>query len=158
MTLRVVRFLLPTGTYECVITNLPRDAFSPDELKILYGMRWGIETSFRELKYAIGLSCLHAKKVEYIKQEIFARLLLYNFCEIITTHVVIQQKDTKHVYQVNYTLAIHICRHFLRFHTDMSPPHVEMLIQKNILPIRPGRSAPRKVKPQSFVSFLYRVA
>lgn len=158
MTLRVVRFPLTTDTYECVITNLPRDAFPPNELKKLYAMRWGIETSFRELKYAIGLSCFHAKKVEYIKQEIFARLLLYNFCEIITTHVVIQQKDTKHAYQVNYTLAIHLCRHFLRFPTDISPPDVEMLIQKNLLPVRPGRSDPRKVKPKSAVSFLYRVA
>lgn len=158
ITLRVVRFPLTTGTYECVITNLPRDTFSPDELKTLYGMRWGIETSFRELKYAIGLSSFHAKKGESIQQEIFARLLLYNFCEIITTHVVIQQKDTKHSYQVNYTLAIHICRHFLRFHSDRSPPGVEMLIHKNLLPVRPGRSDPRKVKPQSAVSFLYRVA
>lgn len=158
ITLRVVRFSLTTDTYECVITNLPKDAFPPDELKKLYGRRWGIETSFRELKYAIGLSCFHAKKVEYVKQEIFARLLLYNFCEIITTHVVIQQKDTKHAYQVNYTLAIHLCRHFLRFPTDISPPDVEMLIQKNLLPIRPGRSDPRKVKPKAAVSFLYRVA
>lgn len=158
ITLRVVRFPITTDTYECVITNLPRDAFPPDELKKLYAMRWGIETSFRELKYAIGLSCFHAKKVEYIKQEIFARLLLYNFCEIITTHVVIQQKDTKHAYQVNYTMAIHICRHFLRFPTDISPPNVEMLIQKNLLPFRPGRSDPRKVKSKSVVSFLYRVA
>ncbi|WP_373657468.1 IS4 family transposase IS1675 [Sporomusa acidovorans DSM 3132] len=158
ITLRVVRFPLTTDTYECVITNLPRDTFPPDELKKLYAMRWGIETSFRELKYAIGLSCFHAKKLEYIKQEIFARLLLYNFCEIITIHVVIQLKDTKHAYQVNYTLAIHICRHFLRFHTDISPTSVEMLIQKNLLPVRPGRSDPRKVKPKSAVSFLYRVA
>lgn len=158
LTLRVVRFALTTDTYECVITNLPRAAFPPNELKLLYSMRWSIETSFRELKYAIGLSSLHAKKVEYIKQEIFARLLLYNFCEIITTHVVIEQKDTKHLYQVNYTLAIHLCRHFLRFHADISPPNVEMLIHKNLLPVRPGRSDPRKVKPKAVVSFLYRVA
>ena len=39
-------------------------------------MRWGIETSFRELKYAIGLCCLF-KKGEYIMQEIYARLILY---------------------------------------------------------------------------------
>lgn len=158
ITLRVVRFPITTDTYECVITNLPTDTFPPDELKKLYAMRWGIETAFRELKYAIGLSCFHAKKVEYIKQEIFARLLLYNFCEIITTHVLIQQKDAKHIYQVNYTLAIHLCRHFLRFHTDISPPDIEMLIQKNLLPVRPGRRDPRKVKPKSAVSFLYRVA
>ena len=96
--------------------------------------------------------------MEYIKQEIFARLLLYNFCEIITTHVLIQQKDAKHIYQVNYTLAIYLCRHFLRFHTDISPPNIERLIQKNLLPVRPGRRDPRKVKPKSAVSFLYRVA
>lgn len=156
--LRVVRFALTPDSSECVMTNLPRELFPPDQLKRLYKMRWGIETSFRELKYAIGLSCFHAKKVEYIKQEIFARLLLYNFCEIITSHVVIQQKDTKHAYQVNYTLAIHLCRYFLRFPTDIAPPNVEMLIQKNLLPVRPGRSDPRKVKPKSAVSFLYRVA
>ena len=158
ITLRVVRFPITTDTYECVVTNLPTDEFPPDELKKLYAMRWGIETAFRELKYAIGLSCFHAKKVEYIKQEIFARLILYNFCEMITTHVVLQQKNAKLAYQVNYTLSIHVCRHFLRFHTDISPPDIEVLIQKNILPVRPGRKATRKVRPQSAVSFLYRVA
>ena len=156
ITLRVVRFPITENTFECVITNLPKDEFPPNELKKLYAMRWGIETSFRELKYAIGLCSFHAKKVEYIKQEIFARLLLYNFCEIITTHVLIQQRETKHFYQTNYTLAIHICRYFLR--SDISPPGVESLIQKNLLPVRPGRSDPRKVRTKSFVSFLYRIA
>ena len=108
------------------------------------------------LKYAIGLCCFHSKKVEYIMQEIYARLILYNYCELITMHVIIQQKGTKHVYQMNYTIAIHICRYFLR--NDISPPDVETLIQKNLLPVRPGRSDPRKVKPKSAVSFLYRVA
>lgn len=158
LTLRIVRFPLSADTYECVITNLPNDEFPPDELKKLYAMRWGIETSFRELKYAIGLSCFHTKKVEYIKQEIFARLILYNFCEIITTHVAILQKDSKHVYQINYTMAIHVCRHFLRCKSDISPPNVESLLHKLLLPVRPGRSDPRKVTPKSVVSFLYRVA
>ena len=45
-------------------------------------------------------------------QEIYARLILYNYCELITMHVIIQQKGTKHVYQMNYTIAIHICRYF----------------------------------------------
>lgn len=58
-------------------------------------MRWGIETSFRELKYTIGLTRFHSEKTEYIKQEIWVRLILYNFCEIITTRVVVQQKATR---------------------------------------------------------------
>lgn len=46
-------------------------------------MRWEIETAFRELKYTIGLNAFHAKKRELIKQEIYARLILHNFCERI---------------------------------------------------------------------------
>ena len=84
-------------------------------------------------------------------QEIYARLILYNYCEIITIHVMIHQKDTKHIYQMNYTIAIHVCRYFLR--NDISPPNVEELIRKNLLPVRPGRSDPRKVKPKSAISF-----
>ena len=56
-----------------------KGAIQLEEIKELYHKRWGIETSFRELKYAIGLSALHSKKRESIKQEIYARLLLYNF-------------------------------------------------------------------------------
>ena len=158
ISLRVVRFAIDADTYECVITNLSKKEFPPDELKKLYGMRWGIETAFRELKYAIGLSCFHAKKLDSIKQEIFARLILYNFCEIITAHVAILQKVTKHAYQANYTMAIHFCRHFLRFNSDISPPVLEMLIQQNLLPVRPGRTHPRKHTPKAFVSFMYRIA
>ena len=156
LNFRVVRFAISEDSYECIITNLPKEEFPTEEIKKIYAMRWGIETSFRELKYAIGLSCFHSKKVEYIMQEIYARLVLYNYCEIITMNVLIHQKDTKHVYRMNYTIAIHICRYFLR--NDISPPDVEKLIQKNLLPVRPGRSDPRKVRPKSAVSFLYRVA
>ena len=74
---------------------------------MLYGLRWGIETSFRELKHVLGVKNFHAKEREYIEMEIWARLILYNFCSIITAHVVIEQKDKerKHAYQVNYTIV-----------------------------------------------------
>ncbi len=133
---RVVRFKLADDCYETVITNLDETDFPPSELKTLYAKRWGIETSFRELKYAVGLVNFHAKKRAYIVQEIFARLTMYNFAEMITSHVVIQQKDTKHAYQVNFTVAIHICRRFLRCLGDVLLPDVESFIRKNILPIR----------------------
>lgn len=159
LNFRVVRFLISENTYETIITNLDTDEFSSINIKEIYSLRWGIETSFRELKYAIGLTHFHAKKMAYIKQEIFARLTLYNFCQAITTNVVVkQQEKTKFSYQVNFTIAISICKHFLKNKNDIKPSDVEMLIQKNILPIRPGRKDPRKVKAQKTVSFLYRVA
>lgn len=97
LSLRVVRFEVADGIYENIITNLSVGEVSYDEIKQLYHMRWDIETSFRDLKHTIGATNFHSKKIEYIEQEIWARLILYNFCAIITTHVVIEQKSTKYI-------------------------------------------------------------
>lgn len=159
MKMRVVRFKISQDSYECIITNLPQEGFSAGEIKQLYAKRWGIETSFRELKYAVGLTRFHAKKPEYIMQEIWSRMTLYNFCEIITANVVAEKKEgCKHSYQLNYTRAIRICCYFLSIKKEKAPPDVEHLIGHELLPIRPGRRDPRKVKPQSMISFLYRAA
>jgi hypothetical protein len=158
ITLRAVRFKLSEDTYETIITNLDVNEFPAEKIKYLYQQRWGIETSFRELKYAIGLTFFHSKKVEYIYQEVLAGLIMYNFCEKITLHVIIEQKDTKHKYQANFTAAIRICRHFYKCKDNIHPPDVEALIRRNILPVRNGRNDPRKVKTKSAVSFNYRVA
>lgn len=159
MKMRIIRFPISESTYECIITNLPQELFPSEKIKELYHMRWGIETSFRELKYAIGLTRFHSKKIDYIKQEIWSRLLLYNFCEIITTKVVVHKRETqKYDYQLNYTRAIRICCYFVSLKKEKIPPDVEYLIGRELLPIRPGRKDPRKVKPQAAISFLYRVA
>jgi len=157
ISFRMVRIKI-NDFYETLITNLATPDFSPDELRKIYQMRWGIETSFRELKYSVGLTNFHAKKQEYIVQEIFARLIMYNFAEMIISHIVISQADTKHVYQVNFTVAIHICRYFFRLHRNALPPDVEALIRKNILPVRTGRNANRMIRKKSSTSFLYRIA
>ena len=158
ISFRVVRFKITDDSYETVITNLNQSDFSPDEIKEIYRRRWKIETSFKELKYVVGLTSFHAKKQEYIIQEIFARIIMYNFALMITSHVIISQTDTRHIYQVNYTVAIHICRHFLRLWNNVPPPDVEALIRKNILPVRPGRKYERKIDSRKAVSFNYRVA
>ena len=158
MSFRITRFSIADDSYEMLVTNLDRSEFSTNDLKEIYHLRWGIETSFRELKYSIGLTSFHARKAEYIKQEVFARLLLYNYCELITTHVVQQMQTKDKTKQVNFTIAIYICREYLRQKRNLSPPDVIKLIEKHILPVRPGRKDPRKVKPQASVSFLYRVA
>jgi hypothetical protein len=161
MSFRVVRFVLPNGSYETVVTNLDASDFPPDEIKLIYKMRWGIETSFRELKYTVGLTNFHAKKQESIIQEIYARIIMYNFAEMITAHVVISQGGRKHEYKVNFAVAVLICRHFLRSKDNEPPPDVEALIRKNTLPvrpIRPGWNSARHIRPKSAVSFVYRIA
>ena len=153
---RIVRFKLSDFSYETVITNLDAVDFPPEELKRLYGMRWGIETSFRELKYTVGLLHFHAKKVENITQEIFARLIMYNFTELITSHVVIQKSNRKYPYKANFSVAVQVCRQFLL--GNISPPDVEATISKNVSVTRIGRSNPRNMVVKHAISFLYRVA
>ena len=153
---RVVRFKLSDSSYETVITNLDETEFPPDELKRLYAMRWGIETSFRELKYTVGLLHFHAKKVENITQEIFARLIMYNFTELITSHVIIQKPNRKYPYKANFSVSVQVCRQFLL--GNISPPDVEATISKNVSVTRTGRSNPRNMVVKHAVSFLYRVA
>ena len=153
---RIVRFRLSGSAYETVVTNLNKEEFPPEELKRLYSMRWGIETSFRELKYTVGLLHFHAKKVENITQEIFARLIMYNFSELITSHVVIQKPNRKYPYKANFSVAVQVCRQFLL--GNISPPDVEATISRNVSVTRTGRSNPRNMVVKHAVSFLYRIA
>ena len=41
MKLRMVRFLLDTGEYECIVTNLKREEFPPWRIRELYHLRGG---------------------------------------------------------------------------------------------------------------------
>lgn len=157
MSLRVVCVQLPGGSYEYLVTNLPGDRFPSSVLKSLYYKRWGEETSFRELKYAVGLAAFHCKKPDSVIQEIWARMTLYNFCELITAHVAVNQKETKHIYQLNYTMAIRICHKFLKLPPYSCQPDAETLIGRYLLPVRRERNYRRKVRPRHAVSFLYRL-
>lgn len=158
IALRVLRFRISEDGYENIITNLPPEEFPVNEIRRLYHLRWGIETSFRELKHVIGASNFHSKKRKYIEMEVWVRLLLYNFCSIITGHVAINRRGRKHLLQVNYSAAYKACHYFLRLHNGEPPPDIEGLIEKNTLPIRPGRKYARQHRFRVPVSFTYRFA
>ena len=160
LSFRVVRFPLSESSYECIVTNLPADEFPPERIKECYFARWGIESSFRKLKYTIGLSNFHACKPEYIKQEIWAKLTAYNITETLISHTVIETHDTKHDYKVNFAVAAHICRAFLRCPKEKGPIDVMALLQNELVPIRNGRQYPR-LKTAHFRKpryFIYRAA
>lgn len=156
ISLRFVRIKIAEDKHELLVTNLSPQVFSLDDLKELYSMRWGVETSFRSLKYTLGLIYFHSKKEEHIIQEVFAKLTMYNFSELITSLVVIRKNQKKHLYKVNFSASVHICRSF--FLNNMSPDSVEALISKYVVPIRDSVSNPRKKNVKTAICFLYRVA
>ena len=155
ISFRIVRFKLTDDIYEVLLTNLTENEFSLSELKDLYAMRWGIETSFRDLKYSLALSYFHSKKTENILQEVFARLTMYNFAELITSHVVVKQKSRKHSYKINFAAAVHICRNF--FLKNISPLDVEALLLSHLLPVRHRSANPRRGASRAAPSFTYRI-
>lgn len=153
---RIVRFQISEDSFETVVTNLDPDEFPPASLKSLYARRWGIETSFRDLKRTLNLSAFHTKKVEYVLLEVFARLTMYNFDEWITSSVVIQVAKRKYAYAIDFSSASYICRKF--FLGSISPPKVSLLISRFLSPVRTGRKSPRRNTSSNTFTFLYRVA
>lgn len=156
MSFRVVRFPIGPDSFETVITNLDAKAFPPQKLCKLYMARWGIETSFRHLKQTVGLRMLQCKKVEHVFQEIFARLIMYNFTELVISHSDIRNTGKKFAHKANFAAAAHICKQFIR--RKIAPPLVETLISKFLVPIRPGRREARKLNHIEFTGFYYRIA
>ena len=98
----MVRFEITPGHYETLVTNTD---YTVEELKNLYASRWDRETSFRNLKYSIGLTHFHAKKKEGILQEIFAKITNYNFCRWILSVIPIEQSYGKYNYKICFSDA-----------------------------------------------------
>ena len=119
ISFRVVRLQTDSGNTETIITNLDPNHFPLAVLKALYARRWGIETSFRSLKYAVGLIHLHAKKPDLVLQEIFASFLIFNFTQAIIWTVDTSQGQSKYKRHVNFSNAVFACCAFLR----RSAPH-----------------------------------
>lgn len=158
LNIRVVRFKLDSGEYETIITSLSREQFSPAIIKNLYHLRWGIETSFRELKYNIGLINLHSRKEEFIIQEIYAKLLMYNFSMRIALMAEIPDKSESnrtYEYQINFKMATHLSVDCLR---GKAPPNLTEIMSSYIEPVRTGRHDQRKITAKGFIAFQYRVA
>jgi hypothetical protein len=158
MKFRIIRIRISEGLYETLVTNLWDNEFSADDIKNIYKMRWGIETSFRELKYHVGLIAFHSKKKDCVIQEIFASLIMYNFSMLITENILIDDDmHNDYRYKINYAFAIHICIAFFRC-SNVSPSNLVKLIARNKCPVRPDRNAVRKTRYHSAIGFNYRLS
>lgn len=155
MMIRFVRAEVAPGIYECFATNLRQEEFSGEQIREIYRHRWGIETSFCKLKHTIGLTKLHSKIPDLIKQEIWSKMIVYNFCSVIISKSAWKKKECKHIYQPNYTAAMYLCIRLLRSRQEHHPD-ITALIEREVLPVRPDRKFPRDKISIYATSFLYR--
>ena len=87
MCLRIVR--LDSGVFETIVTSLP-NTFTLEDIRELYHLRWGIESSFRGLKYTMGLVNLHGKSDCFAEQAMYAAMTMFNFTSRIAREAVIR--------------------------------------------------------------------
>ena len=150
---RILKFQLSNGTYEYIVTNLPRQEFPLKVIKELYNLRWGEETAFRHLKYAGNMVHIHSIKPDFLIQEIYGKLTLYNFSSCIAKAITQKEPtNTARKYSFNHTQM----QKFVRLYLMEKVKDLEMLINRFLVPVRPGRKFKRIIRRQSAVPLAYR--
>ncbi len=148
---RVVRLTLEDGSTQMLITNLDPMQFPLSALQALYAKRWGIETSFRELKYTVGLIHLHSRKSDLVLQEIFAAFTIFNFTQAAAWNVNKRWGRSKYERRVNFSHAVYLCCETLR----RKAGEIAGLLERTLLPRRPNRYYPRPKISGSRISPMY---
>lgn len=117
MKVRIMRFKLSSGEWEYLYTDLYDLAF--DKFKDIYFRRWGIETSFDKLKNSANAVSLHSRKINYVLQEIYSKLILYNICEHIRCSIEYEEIDGREDIETDFTATVTSFRRFaIRWFTD----------------------------------------
>lgn len=160
---RVVKFRInnsDTGRdeWEVLLTNLNRFEFSISRMNEMHHKRWDIETSFRELKYALGGINFHSKKDDFIKMELFAHFIMFNTVSRSIACVSAPQTNHKYPYAIDFKMACLIVRKHYGLHSRKPPDEMFIEILAYMVPVRTERSDKRNLKPKSAVWFVYRVA
>lgn len=165
MTFRAVRTRIGSAgdkdEYEILLTNLPDDDFTAEELRDAYHQRWNIETFFRELKHDECLMYVHAKRTDFIVAEIYARLILHNITAILAAEAMAERKkmnnDNDVLYSISHTDATKAVRIFLHQRKGKPKELIKEMV-RNLSQIKDERSFPRKLSLKGFAGFHYHAA
>jgi hypothetical protein len=164
ITVRFISVILSTGEVEILITSLLNPLIERDEFKWLYGMRWGVETFFSQIKGRLCLENFTGKTPEAVKQDFWSTIFISNFgtlmIEGLEDEMNIDLKEGQYRKKINGAISFNTIKNmafdiFLN-DTDKTKSLEKMieLFKTTPIPERPGRSAPRK-KPSFIRSLNY---
>jgi hypothetical protein len=153
---RMVKVKLNSGEIEILLTNLyDEKLFTIDDLKYLYGLRWGIETTYGKQKNQQQMEQFSGHRVICIQQDYAAGLFVANLQSLIEKqcedylHQV--NKGRKYRYKINRNVSWAPMKHnIVKLFLNNEPEQILLKLQKaferNIEPVRPGRQNPRVKK------------
>lgn len=141
---------------EKLITNLPPDRFSPDDLKELYHLRWGVETCFQMLKDRLQVENMTGTKPILIEQDIYASAYLLNVAFDIANEADAEAQAAgaaeryKHEMTVNRSFALGVVKDELLgmimaddSERDSMMARIVRELSACLVPVRGKRSYPR---------------
>ena len=156
ISVRMVRITLSTGEDEILLTSLyDEKLYSLEDLKYLYGLRWGIETTYSKQKNQQQMEQFSGHRVICIQQDYLASLIVANLQSLIEkqceSYLKKINKHRKYSYRINRnvswaSLKFNIVRLFLQENTKEILLQLQLAFERNIEPVRPGRQFPRIFK------------
>ncbi len=155
--IRIIKFDLPNGVTETLVTNFYLRKLTIDDYKAIYFMRWPVETKFDIVKNKIHLENFTGRTVEAISQDFYTCMYLTNMVAIFKDeadeeiHEQRKDKNNKYEYQANINEIVGTFKdRFIFAVTETSPAKRKKLvdqifdeIKRAVVPIRPNRSVPR---------------
>ena len=154
VSVRVSIVELNDGDKEVLISSLiDQTEFSPEMLKDLYFLRWGIEEKYKQTKHRVEIANFSGKTPISIRQDFFAKIFTMNLTALlmfpVKQQIIEDSVDRKYKYKTNWSKALGKVKNFAfkMFLVDPVLTFIENLqffFRKYIIPIRPNRSYPRK--------------
>jgi hypothetical protein len=154
--IRAVKVLLSSGEIEILLTNLyDTKLYTNKNLKFLYGLRWGIETTYYKQKNQQQMEQFSGHRVICIQQDYAAGLFVANLQSLIEkqSEDYLKKVNKKRMYchKINRnvswgTLKYNIVKLFLNNEPEKILKHIQVSFERNTEPIRPGRHNPRNIK------------
>jgi len=160
--IRVVKFTLPSGEEETLITNITDKRMGIPAFKALYFKRWPIETKFDEIKNKLEVENFSGRTVNAIMQDFFITMYMSNVIAVARWESQVdvdeerEEKDNKYSYHVNTNHAIGTFKdRFILAILEPNPrrrgkrvARILYLLTKHTVPTRPDRSLPRNPSPR----------
>jgi hypothetical protein len=154
---RVIKFTLPKGEVETLVTNLFDYNLGVRAFQKLYFMRWPVETEYNFLKNRLEIENFSCLSVNGILQDFYITLLVANIITIASYDAdsLNENKDNSnkntHEYKINFNSAVGYYKNrfiaaLLEENEEIKLQkinHIIYLISKSLTTIRPNRSTDR---------------
>lgn len=162
LAVKIVKFTLPNGEIETLITNFADRRMGMKAFKKLYFMRWPVETKYGEMKLKLEVENFSGRTETAIRQDFFITAMLSNLVSAAANEAqpavdrAREGKGNKHRYKVNVNHAVGTFKD--RFILALLDPCHDARAAKadgiirdlcrHVVPEIKGRSVPRNPSPR----------